>query len=82
MPVTLPHTITEWVGGGYCVNAKSGVGVSKPFKITAFQPFFVSFTLPYSLVRGESVVIPVTVFNYLSNLCLKVRTINQLVAPT
>jgi hypothetical protein len=71
--VTVPHTVTEWLGSGFCVNAKSGVGVSKPFKITAFQPFFMSFTLPYSLVRGESVAIPVTVFNYLTNQCLKVR---------
>jgi hypothetical protein len=72
IPVTLPHTITEWVGNGFCVNTKSSIGVSEPFKITAFQPFFMSFTLPYSMVRGESVDIPVSVFSYLASGCLLV----------
>lgn len=29
-----------------------------------FRPFFVSLDLPYSIVRGEVVSIPVVVFNY------------------
>jgi len=70
--LTIPHTITDWVGSGFCVSSRSGVGVSDKFKVTAFQPFFVSFTLPYSLVRGERVAIPVSVFNYLSTGCLQV----------
>jgi len=70
--VTVPHTITDWIGSGFCVSSRSGVGVSDKFKVTVFQPFFVSFTLPYSLVRGERVAIPVSVFNYLSAGCLQV----------
>ena len=72
-PVTVPHTITEWIGSGFCVGSRSGVGVADKFKVTVFQPFFVSFTLPYSLVRGERVAIPVSVFNYLGTGCLQVR---------
>ena len=72
LPVTAPHTITDWVGSGFCVGSRSGVGVSQKFKVTAFQPFFVSFTLPYSLVRGERVALPVSVFNYLTIGCLQV----------
>lgn len=29
-----------------------------------FRPFFVSLDLPYSVIRGEVVSIPVVVFNY------------------
>jgi len=72
IPVTMPHTITDWVGRGFCVSSRSGVGVAREFKVTAFQPFFVSFTLPYSLVRAERVAIPVSVFNYLTAGCLQV----------
>ena len=31
-----------------------------------FRPFFVSLDLPYSIIRGEIVSIPVVVFNYFS----------------
>jgi len=72
VPVTLPHTITEWIGNGYCVSSKSGLGIASPFAVKAFQPFFVSFTLPYSMIRGEEVAVPVSVFNYLTE-CLKVN---------
>lgn len=67
----IPHTITEWVGSGFCSNTQTGLGISSSFAINAFQPFFLSFTVPYSIIRGERVGIPVSVFNYL-NQCLKV----------
>jgi len=35
-------------------------------QITAFKPFFVSLTLPYSTKRGEEFALQATVFNYLS----------------
>lgn len=30
-----------------------------------FRPFFVSVDLPYSVIRGEVVSIPIVVFNYM-----------------
>ena len=36
-------------------------------QITAFKPFFISLTLPYSTKRAEEFVLQVTVFNYLSD---------------
>ncbi|XP_021351698.1 alpha-2-macroglobulin-like isoform X2 [Mizuhopecten yessoensis] len=66
---TLPHTITEWVGNTICANTEVGIGTSPLATITAFQPFFLSFTLPYSAVRGETVPVTVTIFNYLKE-CL------------
>ncbi|XP_030832876.1 uncharacterized protein LOC757285 isoform X4 [Strongylocentrotus purpuratus] len=62
----VPDTVTEWIGSGFCTSVEYGVGVSPPTKLRAFQPFFLSYTLPYSVVRGEVVPITVTVFNYLT----------------
>lgn len=67
----IPHTITEWVGSTVCINSQDGVGVSDPAKIKAFQPFFASFSLPYSVVRDELVPVKVSVFNYLEK-CLPI----------
>ncbi|CAH1779310.1 unnamed protein product, partial [Owenia fusiformis] len=36
-------------------------------KLTVFQPFFISLTLPYSVVRGEEFGLIITVFNYMDN---------------
>ena len=54
-----------------------GVGVSPVTAVTAFQPFFLSFTLPYSAVRGEVVPVLVTIFNYMSE-CLVVSQCNNM----
>ncbi|XP_076322552.1 alpha-2-macroglobulin-like isoform X2 [Tachypleus tridentatus] len=68
----IPHTITEWVGSAICISGETGLGVSEAATVKGFQPFFVSFTLPYSVIRGEKVPIIVTVFNYLSE-CLPIK---------
>ncbi|GFU22382.1 alpha-2-macroglobulin [Nephila pilipes] len=68
----LPHTITQWVGGAVCVHPKTGLGLWEDSSVTAFQPFFVSFNLPYSVVRGEILPLTVSVFNYLSE-CLPIK---------
>lgn len=67
----IPHTVTEWVGSAVCINREDGVGVSDPARIKAFQPFFASFSLPYSVIRGEIVPVTVSVFNYLDK-CLPI----------
>ncbi|XP_035231579.1 LOW QUALITY PROTEIN: alpha-2-macroglobulin-like [Stegodyphus dumicola] len=68
----LPHTITEWIGEAVCINSKNGLGFSEKSSITAFQPFFVSLQLPYSVIRDETVPIIVSVFNYLTE-CLPIK---------
>ncbi|CAH1797987.1 unnamed protein product [Owenia fusiformis] len=70
--VTVPDTITEWVGNAFCTNSETGLGISQPIALNAFQPFFVSFTLPYAVVRGEKVPVIITVFNYLKE-CLMIK---------
>ena len=64
--VTLPDTITEWYGNAMCTNEDVGLGISDFASITTFQTFFVQLNLPYSIIRGETVHIPVLLFNYLN----------------
>lgn len=35
------------------------------FQLKVFKPFFISVDLPYSVMRGEIVAIPIVVFNYM-----------------
>lgn len=70
MEKTVPDTITKWAAGAFCVSPV-GFGVAPSVGLTAFQPFFVSLTLPYSVVRGESFTLKATVFNYLTE-CIMV----------
>ncbi|XP_077467102.1 alpha-2-macroglobulin-like protein 1 [Stigmatopora argus] len=78
---TVPDTITKWAAGAFCVSSV-GFGVAPNTGLIAFQPFFVSLTLPFSVVRGEAFTLKATVFNYLSK-CIMVKvTLTQSEAYT
>lgn len=63
---TVPDTITSWVATAFATNLRTGLGVSpSAFKLTVFRSFFVSLTLPTSVIRGEHVVVQASIFNYL-----------------
>uniref|UniRef100_A0AAY5L6B0 Alpha-2-macroglobulin-like n=1 Tax=Esox lucius TaxID=8010 RepID=A0AAY5L6B0_ESOLU len=68
---TVPDTITKWAAGAFCTSPV-GFGLAPNTGLTAFQPFFVSLTLPYSVIRGEVFTLKATVFNYLSK-CIMVN---------
>ncbi|MEQ2220467.1 hypothetical protein ILYODFUR_005762, partial [Ilyodon furcidens] len=68
---TVPDTITKWAASAFCVSP-TGFGVSPNTGLIAFQPFFVSLTMPYSVIRGEVFTLKATVFNYLSQ-CIMVK---------
>uniref|UniRef100_A0A673WLV1 Alpha-2-macroglobulin-like n=1 Tax=Salmo trutta TaxID=8032 RepID=A0A673WLV1_SALTR len=70
---TVPDTITKWAAGAFCTSPV-GFGLAPNTGLTAFQPFFVSLTLPYSVIRGEVFTLKATVFNYLSK-CIMVKVI-------
>uniref|UniRef100_A0A8C7TF55 Alpha-2-macroglobulin domain-containing protein n=1 Tax=Oncorhynchus mykiss TaxID=8022 RepID=A0A8C7TF55_ONCMY len=70
---TVPDTITKWAAGAFCTSSV-GFGLAPNTGLTAFQPFFVSLTLPYSVIRGEVFTLKATVFNYLST-CIMVKVI-------
>ncbi|KAK7889726.1 hypothetical protein WMY93_025286 [Mugilogobius chulae] len=62
----VPDSITTWVTDAIGLSEESGLGLAKKVELRVFQPFFVDFTLPYSLIRGEQTKVPLTVYNYLS----------------
>ncbi|XP_051989609.1 LOW QUALITY PROTEIN: alpha-2-macroglobulin-like protein 1 [Xyrauchen texanus] len=68
--VKVPDTITTWVMEVFCLSSK-GLGLALPAQLTAFQPFFLELSLPYSIIRGESFELKATVFNYLAK-CIMV----------
>ncbi|KFV85384.1 Ovostatin, partial [Struthio camelus australis] len=71
IPYTIPDTITEWKASAFCVQDLVGFGISVPATLTAFQPFFVDLSLPYSIIRGEDFLLRGNVFSYL-NQCIEV----------
>nr|WFD50012.1 alpha-2-macroglobulin-like protein [Paracentrotus lividus] len=70
--VTVPDVITEWIGAGFCISPITGFGISEPFTVNAFKPFFGDYNLPYSVIRGEELQLQVNIFNYVDN-CLPVE---------
>lgn len=64
----VPDTITSWIISAFSVDPITGLGLTKsPRHLEVFQPFFVSINLPYSIKRGEILIIPVAIFNYMEN---------------
>ncbi|KAK2101571.1 hypothetical protein P7K49_019237 [Saguinus oedipus] len=74
LKLTVPDTITQWKASGFCMNDRAGFGLSPTVSMTAFQPFFVDLTLPYSVIRGEAFTLKANVFNYL-NRCIQVNSV-------
>ena len=70
--IKVPDTITSWSAAAYAVSSELGLGVAEAQEITVFQPFFLSMKLPYSVIRGEIVELPISVFNYVPG-CMQVR---------
>ncbi|KAF4070385.1 hypothetical protein AMELA_G00284900 [Ameiurus melas] len=68
---TVPDSITTWQAGAFCTSSV-GFGIAPKTQLTAFQPFFVSLTMPSSVIRGEEFMLKATVFNYLQS-CMMVN---------
>nr|KAG5689527.1 hypothetical protein BaRGS_008902 [Batillaria attramentaria] len=63
---TMPDSITSWVASAFAVSSSTGFGVARDTAtVRVFRPFFVSLNLPYSVIRGEHVVLQAIVFNYM-----------------
>ncbi|GAB1294474.1 CD109 antigen [Apodemus speciosus] len=66
--VTVPDTITTWVASAFVLSEDLGFGLTTiPAELQAFQPFFISLNLPYSIIRGEEFALEVTIVNYLGD---------------
>ncbi|XP_015826901.3 C3 and PZP-like alpha-2-macroglobulin domain-containing protein 8 isoform X1 [Nothobranchius furzeri] len=65
LQLDVPDSITSWVTEAISLSEETGLGLAERTELRTFKPFFVDFTLPYSLVRGEQTKVPLTVYNYL-----------------
>ncbi|XP_070536765.1 C3 and PZP-like alpha-2-macroglobulin domain-containing protein 8 [Ptychodera flava] len=72
LKVKVPDTITSWMIDAVSVSKQYGLGIAQTSTLKTFKPFFVDFTMPYSVIRGEQVKLPVTVYNYL-DVCAEVH---------
>ncbi|XP_067624053.1 CD109 antigen-like [Eurosta solidaginis] len=62
----IPDTITSWVITGFSINPKTGFTLTtKPTVVRTFLEFFVAVNLPLSVKVGETLTLPVVIFNYL-----------------
>ncbi|XP_011781286.1 PREDICTED: LOW QUALITY PROTEIN: C3 and PZP-like alpha-2-macroglobulin domain-containing protein 8 [Colobus angolensis palliatus] len=71
LSVKVPDSITSWVGEATALSTSQGLGIAEPSLLKTFKPFFVDFTLPRLIIRGEQVKIPLSVYNYMG-ICAEV----------
>lgn len=65
-----PDSITSWYITGFSIDPVRGFGIIKtPLIITTSLPFYIVESLPYSIRRGEAVVLQFTLFNTLGSDC-------------
>uniref|UniRef100_A0A670K9B6 C3 and PZP like alpha-2-macroglobulin domain containing 8 n=1 Tax=Podarcis muralis TaxID=64176 RepID=A0A670K9B6_PODMU len=63
--VETPGSITTWLAEAVGISEEKGLGLAPQSQLRTFKPFFVDFSLPYSVIRGEQTKVPLTVHNYL-----------------
>ena len=76
LSVQVPDSITSWVGEAVGLSPGRGLGIAEPTLLKTFKPFFVDFTLPPYVVRGEQAKIPVSIYNYLDT-CAEVSDLSS-----
>ncbi|XP_017785332.1 PREDICTED: alpha-1-macroglobulin-like isoform X1 [Nicrophorus vespilloides] len=62
----VPHSITTWVFNSICISPTDGIGLGPTQEITVFKPFFIDILLPYSIKRGETFYMQVSIHNYMN----------------
>ncbi|NXC13823.1 A2ML1 protein, partial [Corythaeola cristata] len=68
--VTAPAAAAGWKIKTFCLTGRR-FGLAPTVSLRTVQPFFVDVTLPYSVIRGETFALKVTVFNYLQQ-CIQI----------
>ncbi|XP_044151956.1 ovostatin-like isoform X1 [Bufo gargarizans] len=63
---TIPDSITKWQGTAFCTSEETGFGMTRnPATITTFLTFSMELSLPYSLLRDETLTVTGVVRNYM-----------------
>ncbi|KAL7888543.1 hypothetical protein AOLI_G00035170 [Acnodon oligacanthus] len=65
LPLTVPDSMTSWVATAFVISENLGVGISAPVELEVFKDFFLSLNLPAYIIRGELLLLEVSLFNYM-----------------
>ncbi|GFT73842.1 CD109 antigen [Nephila pilipes] len=61
----VPDALASYEITAFAVHPTDGLGIAtSPSRITVYRPFFITMTLPYTVLMGEDLAIQVVVFNY------------------
>ncbi|KAG7316435.1 hypothetical protein KOW79_019976 [Hemibagrus wyckioides] len=63
--LTVPDSMTSWVATAFVISENLGLGLSAPAELRVSKDFFVSLNLPAYLVRGELLLLEISLFNYI-----------------
>lgn len=77
LQLEVPDSITTWITEAVALSEDKGLGIARQTELKTFKPFFIDFTLPYHVIRGEQTKIPLTVYNYLA-VCAEVTAQSSL----
>ncbi|XP_038672779.1 CD109 antigen [Scyliorhinus canicula] len=62
---TVPDSLTTWVASAFAISKSQGLQVATiPAQLEVFKSFFLELNLPYSITRGEQLVLEINIFNY------------------
>ncbi|KAL3881063.1 hypothetical protein ACJMK2_033259 [Sinanodonta woodiana] len=62
---TCPDSITTWIASAFAVSNETGLGIAPSTSdLLVFLKFFINLQMPYSVIRGEQVIIQANIFNY------------------
>ncbi|KAK9872958.1 hypothetical protein WA026_020307 [Henosepilachna vigintioctopunctata] len=59
----LPNSLSNWIMTGFSLDPVFGLGIMTSKRYRTTSPFFVKVDLPYRMHRGESINVPVFVYN-------------------
>lgn len=61
----VPDSLTSYSISAFAIHPVDGLGITTSVsQITTYRPFFITMSLPYSVLMGEDLAIQVVVFNY------------------
>lgn len=68
----VPYPSNEWTGNVFCSSETDGLGLLPLPLITIFQPFSVSYIVPYTCIAGERIPVSITVESNVKS-CLSIK---------
>ncbi|XP_041063636.1 CD109 antigen [Carcharodon carcharias] len=63
---TVPDSLTTWIASAFAISKNQGLQLAMtPAELEVFKSFFLEMNLPYSITRGEQLILEINIFNYL-----------------